>query len=68
MVRNCFNASKVLELIFVDGSDLEDTGSEDELSDQSETELCNFDELPSGNDSFTEGLVQPHHHVTGLRG
>ena len=60
MARNCLNADEVLELIFGDGSDLEDEGSEDDLEDdQSESELCNFDELPSANDSFTEGLVHP---------
>ena len=59
MVNNCFNADQVLKLIFGHGSDLEDEGSEDELSDQSEGELYNFDELPSGNDSFTKGFVQP---------
>ena len=59
MARNCFNADEVSELIFGDGSDLEDEGSEGGLSDQSENKLCNFDEFPSGNDSFTEGLVQP---------
>ena len=58
---------KVLELIFGDGSDLEDKGSEDKLSNQSQSELCNFDELPSGNDSFTEGLVQPPPRDRSLR-